>query len=133
MIVVVVFAIAVVFKYSTTEDVLVGPRIEVEPNTFDFGRVKYGDVVKTNFIVKNIGSETLEIKSVTTSCGCTKGEIVSKVIESGESSDLKVSFDPAVHKDDSDMGLLTRTIYIKSNDLDNEEVEVTITADVYKP
>jgi len=109
-----------------------GPHIVVEPLTHDFGRVKYGEVAVYNFTVKNTGDQTLEIKSVSTSCGCTKGEIAETTILPGGQADLKVSFDPAVHEDDTDLGQLSRTIYIDSNDPDWSEIEAKIYADVYK-
>lgn len=109
-----------------------GPHIVVDPATYDFGQVKFGDVPEHTFNVKNTGDQNLEIKGVTTSCACTKGEMKESNIIPGEQAELVVSFDPAVHGDDSDMGELTRTVYITSNDSNQEEIEVKIYADVYK-
>ena len=55
-----------------------------------------------------------------------------KVIAPGQSANLLVTFDPAVHKDDSDLGDLIRIIYVRTNDPENSEVEVEITAKVVK-
>ncbi len=109
-----------------------GPHIAVAPATYDFGRVKFGDVPEHTFIVKNTGDQSLEIKGVSTSCACTNGYMKVDSIAPGEQAELMVSFDPAVHGDDSDMGELTRTVYITSNDFNQEEIEVKIYADVYK-
>ncbi|MDP2684336.1 MAG: DUF1573 domain-containing protein [bacterium] len=109
-----------------------GPHIAIEPATHDFGRVKYGDVPEYTFIVKNIGDQILEINGVTTSCACTKGEIDNMNIEPGGQANLLVSFDPAVHGDDTDIGELTRTIYISTNESHEEEAEAKIYADVYR-
>jgi len=51
------------------------PKIEITPKFFDFGEVKYGDVLNYNFKVKNSGREILEIKRVATSCACTTAKI----------------------------------------------------------
>ena len=55
-----------------------------------------------------------------------------KSIAPGVSADLKVTFDPAVMKNNPDLGKVTRVVYIKSNDPANPEVEVTINALVVK-
>lgn len=109
-----------------------GPHVVIEPITYDFGLVKYGDVARHTFVVKNIGDQMLEINGVTTSCACTKGEMKVTNIASGEQANLDVSFDPAVHGDDTDLGKLTRTIYVSTNDPLEGEVETKIYADVYK-
>lgn len=109
-----------------------GPSILAEPTTYDFGRVKFGDISKHTFIIKNSGNQILEINGISTSCACTKGEMAVQTIAPGEQADLVVSFDPAVHGDDTDLGQLTRTVYISSNDPSQEEIEVKIYADVYK-
>ncbi len=109
-----------------------GPHITIEPSTYDFGRVKFGDVPEYIFVVKNIGDKDLEINSVSTSCACTKGEMEVSSIAPGEQADLVVSFNPAIHGDDTDLGELTRTIYISTNDPHQEEIEAKIYADVFK-
>jgi len=111
-----------------------GPAVNVTPDSYDLGTVIYGEVAKHAFAVKNIGNEPLEILRLSTSCGCTKATIAEddKIIAPGQSVDMLVTFDPAVHKDDTDLGDLTRIVYIKTNDPKNPEVEVEITANVIK-
>jgi hypothetical protein len=111
-----------------------GPDIKVEPDTYDLGIVVYGDVPERIFKISNLGNKPLEILKLSTSCGCTKASMAEedKIISPGETADMLVTFDPAVHGDDSDLGDLVRVIYIKTNDLDNSEVEVEITANVVK-
>lgn len=114
---------------------LAGPAIEIASASHDFGVVKYGEVVSHNFVVKNNGNKPLQITKLSTSCGCTSAKMADedKIIPPGESREVQVSFDPAVHKDDGDLGELTRIIYIKSNDPDNPEAEAQIFANVIKP
>lgn len=118
------------------EEILVveGPNIKVDPDVHDLGIVIYGDVPERIFKITNLGNEPLEILKLSTSCGCTKASIVDndKVIAPGASVDMLVTFDPAVHKDNSDLGDLVRVIYIKTNDPNNPEIEVEITANVIK-
>lgn len=116
----------------TNSSKTVDTQIIVEPEEYDFGRVKYGDVVEYTFKVKNVGNNPLTINGITTSCGCTTADMAQKEIKAAESSDLIVRFDPAVHEDDTDIGQLTRTVYLATSDPLNQEVEVKIYADVYK-
>ena len=112
----------------------IGPSIKIESPSFDFGTVIFGDVPEHKFIVKNVGSKDLKILRLSTSCGCTKAFMSEKdkVIAPGKSVEMKVTFNPAVHKDSTDLGALTRTIYVKSNDASNQEVEAIIKAYVVK-
>jgi hypothetical protein len=49
-----------------------------------------------------------------------------------ESTTVNVSFDPAVHKDDTDLGELTRTIYVETDNPNYSDLETIITANVIK-
>ena len=55
-----------------------------------------------------------------------------KSIAPGASAAFKIRFDPAVMKDNPDLGQVTRVVYITSNDPNNSEVEVVINALVIK-
>ena len=45
---------------------------------------------------------------------------------------MTVSFDPAVHKDDSDLGEVTKTIFIETDNINFSKLEAQITAKVIK-
>lgn len=120
---------------NVNSDIIVaGPSIKVTPESYDLGIVKYGEVAEHTFKVKNLGNEPLEILRLATSCGCTKASISedNKIIAPGQSVDILVTFDPAVHEDDSDLGSVKRIVYIKTNDPENPEAEVEINAYVVK-
>ncbi len=103
------------------------PRIKVEPESHDFLDIIKGTVVEYSFNVWNIGGSDLEILSVSTSCGCTKGWIDNEVIAFGEFTLLHVSFDPNAH---NSVGSLKRIVYIKSNDPINPEIDIPIYVNV---
>lgn len=105
-----------------------GPRIVVEPERWDFGEVKQPAVATHDFTVRNAGQGTLEIRRVSTSCGCTSAKIGKERIEPGEETTLMVTYDSGAMK--GEKGLLERTVYIKSNDLENPQIEVAIYATV---
>lgn len=46
-------------------------RVEFAALSFDFGRVKQGEVVRHDFVFTNTGTAVLELTSVTPRCGCT--------------------------------------------------------------
>ncbi len=111
-----------------------GPIISLTPLKNDLGTVIYGDVATYTIKATNLGDMNLIIRKISTSCGCTKAKIeeTDKVIAPGKSADIAVSFDPAVHKDDTDVGELVRIIYINSNDPKNPEVQSELNAFVIK-
>ncbi len=77
--------------------------------------VSTGEILDTEsaeleFEFKNTGNETLEIRLVKPSCGCTIPEMEKKNYEPGESGTLKVTFDPTGKK-----GSISRNITIYTN------------------
>jgi len=113
------------------------PIISLSPDFHDFEDVSQKEgKVYTYFELKNEGKSDLIIDRLETSCGCTFASIVFKgkegplftmpghgyenqldwsvSIPSGETAQLKVSYDPSVHKDFR--GPATREISVFSND-----------------
>ena len=106
-----------------------GPRIAVDRTFHDFGAiVQYGGVVETTFIVRNEGTETLTIGTITTSCSCTSAQISESKIEAGKQATLTVVFDPDFHEEPLDV--FKRTIFIPTNDPVTPEAEVVIQVDI---
>ena len=123
--------VAVVFGVSVLAACGRGqPDIAVAATRHDFGRVKQGKVVATEIPMRNAGKGDLKIEAVSTSCGCTTAEIQPEVIPPGGEGRLIIQYDSGAHPDS---GPVQRHIYIASNDPDEAEVEVIITADVQPP
>ena len=108
--------------------IIKSPKIEVLPTYFDFGDIPY-KMVKKEFIVKNTGNDFLEIKSISTSCGCTKATIESERLMPGQQSIMTVTFDPNLMGNDLH-GKIERFVYIKSNDESKPEIEIGINANI---
>lgn len=106
--------------------------IELTPKVKDLGKVVYGEVATAQFELTNNSMHTVEITRVSTSCSCTKAEVVVKSLAPGVSTIVNVSFDPAVHKDDHDLGDVTRTIFVNTNHPEVDEVTASIKAQVVK-
>ncbi len=103
-------------------------KIEITPQSYDFGEVSYGNTVEHTFKIKNSGEEPLEIKRVATSCGCTTAKVGQDIIGPGEESDLRVVYDTDAMTGSHAQGRQERIIYVKSNDPLNPQVEVMIYA-----
>lgn len=81
-------------KVVEEEIALVGqfPKVELDKSTHDFGTINEGDVVETEFIVKNVGKTDLVIMDAKGSCGCTVPQPPKEPIKPGDSAPIKVSF-----------------------------------------
>jgi rhodanese-related sulfurtransferase len=104
----------------------------IAPDNQDLGTVVYGDVPTTTFILINFTPMPTKITRVSTSCGCTSAEVEQEELGAYESTTVNVFFDPAVHGDDTDLGDLTRTIYIDTDNPNYPKLTSTITANVVK-
>jgi hypothetical protein len=69
------------------------PRIRVlEGNTYDWGRMAPG-TLKAKLHVMNVGTDTLDISEVQTTCGCTTAPIDRSKLVRGDTALLDVSID----------------------------------------
>jgi len=93
----------------------------------DFGKVKEGNIVEYTFKFHNKGKETLKIKDVRTSCGCTAALVSSEKLEPGVVGTLKVELDTKNRS-----GKMSRTITIQSNDPRDPTKVLTVYADIEK-
>ena len=87
-------------------------------------------MVEYTFKVKNIGQVLLEIKRVSTSCGCTSAEVSKEKIAPNEEADLLVIYDTGAMSGAHAKGEQERIIYVKSSDPINPQIEVMIYATV---
>ncbi len=112
------------------------PIIEISPETHNFGAVSQAKgTVSAIMTIKNVGVTDLILNNMDTSCGCTSAAIVKdgiegpkfsmsmhgtnptnwqEVIAPGDTLELKVYYNPNVHKEMR--GAFTRSVMIYSND-----------------
>jgi hypothetical protein len=88
-----------------------GPRIEIVPESYDFGKVQQNQKLVKEFDIKNVGTEDVVLGRISTSCGCTAALTSKKTVKPGESAALKVTFETRRYK-----GAVQRSISIASND-----------------
>jgi len=105
-----------------------GPRIAVEPTSFDFGKALQNKSLQKEFSVRNYGSEVLTIDGVATTCGCTAALTESKTVKPGGSTPLRVTLDTRTYS-----GRLVRKVIVRSNDPAKPLFEVQVEATVVKP
>lgn len=88
-----------------------GPRVEIEPEEFDFGSLPQHDKVVHEFTVTNTGTEELEIRRIATSCGCTAALASDRSVAPGESTILRVTLETRKYK-----GVVEKSVSIATND-----------------
>jgi hypothetical protein len=107
---------------------VVGPRIQFETPTYDFGRVKAGEPVKHNFIFTNTGSALLIINSVNPGCGCTTIGEWTKQVEPGKTGNIPIQFNTASYNSP-----VVKQPSLTCNVTNQPTVVLTLKGTVYKP
>jgi len=123
-----------------------GPIIRITPDKYDFKIVSQSEgTVSTTLSITNDGNEPLVLTKMATSCGCTSASVVyagvegpkfgmamhgtnpkdwKQVLQPGDSAELKIYYNPNVHKEMR--GAFARSVMIYSNDPRNKVEEVKI-------
>ena len=86
-----------------------------------------GKKVEYTFKFENKGTESLIIKDVKTSCGCTAAVVSNSTIKPGQVGSIKVDFDTKSRE-----GRNSKSITVVSNDTKEPNKVITIYADVQK-
>lgn len=102
---------------------IVGPKISVSDENYDFGKIAEGVEVSHKFNITNTGGDVLEIQRVRASCGCTAAAPEKDKLEPGESTAIEVRFNSAGR-----MGQQQKYVYISSNDPENPEIRLMFKA-----
>lgn len=108
------------------------PALSLEQKEVDLGEVVNGEVVEIELPIRNTGDGDLVIEAVSTSCGCTSAEVRPTIVAPGNEGVLHIEYDSGAHGPD-ETGPIMRQIFIASNDPDQPEAEVRITAEVLPP
>jgi hypothetical protein len=98
-----------------------------DPYTWDFGKLKHGEVAAHSFTLKNNSKKALKITAVNTSCGCTVSEVKKKVLLPGESTPVEIKFNSKGYS-----GAVKQFIYVVTDDIDNLVIRFIIKAHVVK-
>lgn len=146
LIVTVGLLVGLAFLISGNENVTEGSgsAITLSETSYDFGQIDiFGGKVSHDFILTNEGEEDVVVTAGTTSCGCTEGSLGgmmfgmhsslrrSVIIPAGESMPMAAIYDPLAHGPNG-TGKITRELMLQTNSRVTPELNMRISADVYK-
>jgi hypothetical protein len=105
----------------SSDELAKAPRLKIENPVHDFGSIKQGESVTTNFVITNTGKEELNIRQTRATCGCTASKPEKSTLKPGESSNIKVTFNSTGRS-----GEQSKTIFVFSNDPTNPTQKMII-------
>lgn len=88
-----------------------GPRLEMKPQEHDFGSLPQDHKAVQEFTILNTGTEVLEIRRISTSCGCTAALTSDRTVPAGGTTTLRVTLETRKYR-----GAIERSVSIASND-----------------
>ena len=95
----------------------------IEGNEISFGKIyQTGKMVHKIITLKNGGADSITIKNVSTSCGCTAALVSDSVLAPGQKTKVKIQFNPTGY-----IGEVTKYVYISNSDPKNQLMTVRIT------
>lgn len=112
---------------SEVKDNKLGAKIYFQETQHDFGKVKEGQILEYEFKFENKGTESLSIKDVKTSCGCTAAVVSASTIKPGQVGSIKVNFNTKGRE-----GRNSKSITVVSNDSLEPNKVISIYADIQK-
>jgi hypothetical protein len=104
------------------------PRIQVEPEAFDFGRALPGKVLRKEFTLRNSGDRDLVLAGVSTTCGCTAALPDERTIAPGRTTPLRVTLETRNYS-----GHVERRVLVRSNDPETPALEIKLSVTVEAP
>lgn len=98
-------------SFPHDETTVSGPVISADTTSVDFGLIDGEERVSHIFRITNTGDEPLMIMSVYSDCGCTTSDYSKDPVAPGESTELRVTFNPKGRP----AGYFTKLVRIRSN------------------
>lgn len=98
---------------------------------YDMGSVIKGELAVAEIPVRNLGSGTLNVVAISTSCGCTTATLTPMAIAPGAVARLRVVYDSGAHE--MDLGTIERQVFIASDDPVDAEVRINLAVVVTAP
>jgi len=117
--------VAMLVAGSMTAVAADGPKLVVPEKIKDMGTVPQGEILEINFELVNEGDQTLEIRAVRPTCGCTVADF-DREIAAGKSGFVKAKLDTGDFS-----GPISKSILIMTSDPQEPTVTVVIKATVH--
>lgn len=108
-------------------DTLNAAKIRLDRTIYDFGNIEERKIHKTSFVIKNMGRDTLEIREIITSYGCTAAVPRKRRIAPNEQTEFKVQLDTT-----NRFGSLKNEIIVRTNDPIQPETHLYLIAVLFK-
>lgn len=102
-----------------------GPRIEFDDDTFDFGTLYQREETSHEFMFRNVGDAVLEIIAVKSTCGCAAAVASSDTLPPGGQGAISCTVSAGRLRGD-----LTKHVYVDSSDPTQPRVTLTITGKI---
>jgi cytochrome c-type biogenesis protein len=99
------------------------PRFEVDRSVIDVGEMPSDGVAVVSVPIRNAGGSPLTVASISSSCGCTSGEVGARVIAPGATTYLEVTVDHALMPTE---GAFLHAVYLATDDPDHPEAVVEV-------
>ncbi|MDZ7765657.1 MAG: DUF1573 domain-containing protein [Melioribacteraceae bacterium] len=99
----------------------------VSKKYIDYGDLNIGETKNVELNVLNRGKGDLVIKDIQTTCDCIKTNLSKRKLVQGEIAFLNIQI-----TGESNLGKLTRTVSLVTNDSHNAEAVITIHANIVK-
>ncbi|HNW70179.1 MAG TPA: DUF1573 domain-containing protein [Bacteroidales bacterium] len=115
------------FSNLTPEQLQNAAKIKFENTTYNFGSIKEGEKIETDFKFTNVGINDLFIRKVKASCGCTATHIDKIQLKKEECSSIHATVDTRGRA-----GQLNKTITVVCNDPDQSTIILSIIGKVDK-
>lgn len=84
-------------------------KLDMSLRSFDFGMVPRDAHVVHDFVLKNIGTDTIRITKIKPGCSCTNAPIDKKIIAVGEEATMSVTFKTGKRSGNSNKGVKITT------------------------
>jgi hypothetical protein len=111
-----------VAKTQAPGKAVAAPKIEISQETRDMGTVPKGQVIETDFIIRNSGGSDLLITDARPSCGCTVSSF-DKLIKPGAEGRVHTSVDTK-----SFAGPISKSVLVVSNDPERPQMNLFVKA-----
>ncbi len=105
------------FSRYSLRDLRNSPVGKLDTNNYDFGTTEQGSIVRYNLMVSNVGKDTLHLRKIKSTCGCTTGEPDKRTLLPGESTRMQVSFNTFGRT-----GFHSKSVTIITNDPENSHL-----------
>lgn len=103
----------------------VAARAQQDTYVWDFGKAQAGQKLEHVFDILNDTGRPMQIREVTSSCGCTVSEVSKKDLAPGDAAQVKVTFDTQGYR-----GFVEQFVYVNTDSELKPLVKLSVKAEV---